>query len=139
MILKCLFFSCKNFACSNLVNLIIFLKKCPSFFICFIWSIISWISNSVQRPQKELLFLQDSCSGPSRFPYPGRYDGINDFKADFRENPASLNIVVICVWLGNRVCHLLQVWGTSCPNHVPSMVSGVSVIMVSTPPGFRTR
>lgn len=28
MILKCLFFSCKNFACSNLVNLIMFLKKC---------------------------------------------------------------------------------------------------------------
>lgn len=44
MILKCFFFSCKNFVCFNFVNLIMFFKKgLKLFFVFYLFYMINYI------------------------------------------------------------------------------------------------
>lgn len=109
-----------------------------SFFIWVTLSTISWISDFVQIAQNEFKFLQDSCKGPSRSLWSGKYDAINVLYDDFIANPASSSIFLMCACVGSLLCHLFVASGTRCVNQFPCRFSGVSVVMVNIPPGLRT-
>lgn len=109
-----------------------------SFFIRVTFSTMSWISDCVQIAQNEFKFLQDSCKGPSRSLCSGKYEAINVLYDDFIENPASSSMFLMCACVGSLLYHLFVASGTRCANQFPSRFSGVSVVMVNTPPGLRT-
>ena len=113
--------------------------RVPSFFILVTVCIMSWISSSVQVSQKDMLFLHDSLSGPSGSECWGWYDAIKVLYADFKLKLASDKQDLSCSKLSNLLCHRCVFFGTRCENQFASSCSGVTEMIVSTPPGFRIR